>query len=97
MNGIKINRIKLSDPFGPLQGSPSYIAYDDYAFYGRMGAARERNALLIANIEKGLSDFRYGDKNSQHEFIFPEKGCYVRLNDNDVQNNKSKTVYIFGS
>lgn len=47
----------------------------------RNGTLYTQNAVLIVNIKKGLSDNRYGDPESKHEYVFCGEGAYSKISD----------------
>ena len=65
------------------------------AYQARGSVSRDGNVVHIANVERGLNDFRYGDSDSFHEFVFCGKSAYVGFN----SKGGDKTLYdvtVFG-
>jgi hypothetical protein len=60
---------------------------------GNDPASETKLPIYIANVKRGLSDFRYGSKNDFHELIYCN---YRKLTEDEVTNNTSIDISITG-
>lgn len=91
-NGVvKRQNIYSSSSIGRISAQATEVLSNDMI---SGGSSTVFTALRIVNIERGLSDNRYGNKNSYGEFI--HTGTYYELSDSEILNNTPIDVEVWG-
>jgi hypothetical protein len=93
LNGASVDNGKSSAlPYGNSEST----TYNSIGFIteNKGHTPRTTGAVSIVNIERGLSDFRYGDEDSQYEFIWT--GNYSSLPGGSFNSSTKVTFDVYG-